>query len=170
MTTSALLFFAAAAYSDIRTLRISNSICIVVALLGLLRLLVLSFLSGDLATGLYTTLSSIGSAAIVLFIGLLLFARRLIGGGDVKLLAATVLLIEPHNLFPFFMMMSIFGALLAILMLALKHSPLPAYLGPRFAAFAVTTKMMVPYGVAIGVAGSITLLAQLYLNTIIRIF
>lgn len=134
-------------------------------MLGLLQLLfVLAF--GD-PIAVFNTFAS---ALVVLIIGLLLFARRLVGGGDVKFLTATVLLIEPHNLFPFFMMMSIFGALLAIVMLAFKHSPLPAYLGPKFAAFAITTKPMVPYGVAISVAGSITILAQLYLDAIIPSF
>jgi prepilin peptidase CpaA len=92
-----------------------------------------------------------------------LFAFRFVGGGDVKLLTATVLLIGCHDLFPFFMVMSISGALLAIVMLTLRHSVFPAYLGPKFAAFAGTAKMMVPYGVPIGVAGSVTLLDQLYL-------
>jgi prepilin peptidase CpaA len=128
-----------------------------VAVLGLLRLFLWLFF-GDLATALYT----IASALVVLLIGFMLFARRFVGGGDVKLLTAAVLLIGCHDLFPFFMIMSIFGALLAIVMLTLRHCFLPAYLGPKFAALAGTTKMMVPYGVAIGVAGSVTLAIQSY--------
>lgn len=163
VTILAILFFASAAYSDIRTLRIPNAISIAVAVLGLLRILLLWLLFSDPVTALYT----IASAVIVFLIGIVLFARRFIGGGDVKLLTATVLVVGCHDLFLFFMIMSICGALLAIVMLTLKHSFLPAYLGPRFAAFAATTKTMVPYGVAIGIAGSVTLVAQ---NTALLVF
>lgn len=160
---SAWCSFVYAAFSDIRTLRIPNSICVAVAVLGLLRLL-LFWSFGDLTTtGVLETLIT---SVIILFIGLVAFALRFVGGGDVKLLTATVLLIGYHDFFLFITMMSIFGAVLAVVLLGLKYSPLPLCLGPKFAAFAITnTKVMVPYGVPISLAGSITLLAQFYTNT-----
>ena len=164
---AAILLLVVAAYNDIRSLRIPNSICLAVSVLGLLRLFLLWWL-GDLAAA--AVLETMATAAIILLIGLVAFMLRFIGGGDVKLIVATVLLIDGHNWFPFIMIMSISGGVLAMLMLALKHSPIPTYLGPRFAAFALTTKVMVPYGVAISVAGSITLFTQLYLDTAIRAF
>jgi prepilin peptidase CpaA len=162
ITLSAIFVLAIAAYGDLRTLRIPNWICITVAVFGHFRL---AFF-GPLDDALYT----IVSAVAVLLIGLVLFAGRIIGGGDAKFLTATVLLVGCHDLYPFFMVMSIFGALLALTILLLKHTFLPAYLGPKFAAFAGTSKTMVPYGVAIGIAGSVTLVAQLYLTTVTLAF
>lgn len=167
ITVSAILLFTYAAYSDLRTLRIPNSICAAVAVLGLFRLFIFWWL-GELATA--AVFETIIAAVIILLVGMVTFAFRFVGGGDAKLLTATVLLVGSHALFPLIMIMSVFGAILAAMMLGLRYSPLPAYLGSRFAAFAFTTKPMVPYGLAIGVAGSMTLLIQLYLNTVTRGF
>lgn len=157
ITGSAIFVLAIAVYNDIRTLRIPNWTCIAIVVLGILRMLVLD----DLNSTLYT----IASFIIVLVIGLLLFARRIVGGGDAKLLAATVLLIGYHDLLSYLFVVSICGAMIAVLMLVIKHSPLPIYLGPKFAAFAVTTQVMVPFGVAISIGSTFILLCQLYVST-----
>jgi prepilin peptidase CpaA len=163
IAVGAILLFAAAAYSDICSLRIPNSYCIAVALLGVAQLFLFWLKSGDLVP----VLETLTLAIIILLIGVVSFALRYIGGGDAKFMAAIVLLIGAHDFLTFTMLMSVVGAVLAMLMLAMKHSPLPAYLGPRFAAFAFTTKVQVPYGVAISVAGSVILVAQLYFNFVI---
>ena len=80
-----IALFIAAAYGDIKSLRIPNKLAIAVATLGVVRLLVL----GDVSAALYT----VGASAIVFIVTFLLFRRGILGGGDVKLLSATVLLV-----------------------------------------------------------------------------
>jgi prepilin peptidase CpaA len=145
------------AYGDLRYLRIPNRLCAAVALLGVLRLV----MAGDPSAAFYT----LGLAVAIFLVMLLLFQRGIMGGGDVKLLAATILLIGYHDLFPFFIVMSLAGALLAVAVL-IWHSNLPLYLGPRLAiAIAPTRPKAVPYGVAIAAAAIVFLLYQ---SSIIR--
>jgi prepilin peptidase CpaA len=138
-TTIALLGFAVylvAAYGDIRSLRIPNLLVAAVAVLGVVRLVWL----GDPTAALYT----VGASLLVLIVGFVLFSRRYIGGGDAKLLTATVLLIGYHDLFSFLFLMSICGAALSLLILA-RHRQ---------------KSRPVPYGVAIAAAGTMTLFLQ----------
>jgi prepilin peptidase CpaA len=139
-TTIALLGFTlylVAAYGDIRSLRIPNLLVAAVAVLGIGRLVLI----GDPASALYT----VGASLLVLVVGFVLFSRRYIGGGDAKLLTATVLLIGYHDLFSFLFLMSICGAALSLLILA-RHRRLKS--------------RPVPYGVAIAAAGTMTLFLQ----------
>ena len=78
---AAILLLVVAAYNDIRSLRIPNSICLAVSVLGLLRLFLLWWL-GDLAAA--AVLETMATAAIILLIGLVAFMLRFIGGGDVR--------------------------------------------------------------------------------------
>ena len=71
-------------------------------------------LAGDPTAALYTL-----AAGVALFAAtFLLFWRGLLGGGDVKLLVATGLLIGYHDLFQFLFVMSVCGALVAVAVLA----------------------------------------------------
>ena len=146
-----IALFIAAAYGDINSLRIPNNLAIAVAALGVLRLLVL----GDLSAAPYT----VGASAIVFLVTFLLFWRGLLGGGDVKLLSATVLLVGYHDLISFLFIMSICGGLVSLAILFI-HNYLPLWLGPRLALLVPITKPAVPYGVAIATAGTVTLLLQ----------
>jgi prepilin peptidase CpaA len=144
-----LLVFAA--YGDIKRLRIPNMLVAAVAVLGVLRL----FVIGDLTTAVYT----VGSSVIIFIMTFLLFWRGLLGGGDVKLLGATVLLVGYHNLFSFLFLMSICGALVSLVILFI-HRYLPLHLGPRIAVLVPTARLSVPYGVAIAGGAIVTLLFQ----------
>jgi prepilin peptidase CpaA len=106
----------AAAYSDIRTLRIPNVLVVAVAALGILHLVLL----GNPITATY----AVGAALLVFFVGCVLFRYRIVGGGDVKLLTATIPLIWYRDLFNFLALMSIIGALLAVAVI-LVHNYLP---------------------------------------------
>ena len=153
-TTIALLgtaLFLYAAYGDIKSLRIPNKLAIAVAALGVLRL----FMIGDLNFALYT----VGTSAIVFIVTFLLFWRGILGGGDVKLLSATVLLVGYQDLLSFLLIMSICGALVSLAVLFVRNY-LPLLVGPRFAVLMPTARVVVPYGVAIAAAGSVTLLLQ----------
>jgi Flp pilus assembly protein protease CpaA len=66
--------------------------------------------TGDLVAALHTV-----SASIIIFIvGFLLFWRRLIGGGDAKLMPAAALLVGYHDLVGFLLAMGVCGALVSI--------------------------------------------------------
>jgi prepilin peptidase CpaA len=140
-----------AAYSDIRTLRIPNTLVVAIAALGILRLVLL----GNPITATY----AVGAALLVFFVGCVLFRYGFVGGGDVKLLTATIPLIWYRDLFNFLALMSIIGALLS-LAVVLIHNYLPLVSGPRLAARLPKGRLPVPYGVAISFAGIVTLLFQ----------
>jgi prepilin peptidase CpaA len=146
-----IALFVAAAYGDIKFLRIPNKLAITVAVLGVFRL----FAIGDPSAALYT----VGASAVVFVATFLLFWRGIFGGGDVKLLSATVLLIGYHDLFPFLLIMGICGALVSLAVLFI-HNYLPLWLGPRLAVLVPKAQLDVPYGVAIAAAGTVTLLLQ----------
>jgi prepilin peptidase CpaA len=105
-----------------------------------------------------TATYAVGAALLVFFAGCVLFRYRFVGGGDVKLLTATIPLIWYRDLFNFLALMSIIGALLAVVVVV--HNYLPLVSGPRLAARLPKGRLPVPYGVAISVAGIVTLLSQ----------
>jgi prepilin peptidase CpaA len=151
MILAAIALLAIAAYSDIRTFRIPNVLVGAIAALGILRLVVL----GNPAVAIF----AVGVAVLFFLIGCLLFTRGIVGGGDVKLLAATILLVRYGDLFEFFVIMSVVGAVLSIAVIVI-HNYLPLYAGPWLGSRLATARLPVPYGVAISVAGIVTLLLQ----------
>jgi prepilin peptidase CpaA len=155
-----IALFIIAAYSDVKTFRISNVLVAAVALLGVTRLIV----NGDPSVALYT----VGASVIVLAIGFVLFWRGFVGGGDAKLLTASALLIGYHDLFSFLVFMSICGALISLVALASEWSL------PRRSTVVTSpdqpqpkAKLYVPYGVAIATAGGVTLFFQIPLISFI---
>lgn len=146
--------FAVVAYGDIRTRRIPNELVVAILMLAAFRIA----LARDPSAALYTLAASVALFAATF----LLFWRGLLGGGDVKLLVATGFLIGYHDLFQFLFVMSICGALVALAVVAHNR------LGRAGAAAALEhqeppeppARLTVPYGVAISVAGIVTLLAQ----------
>jgi prepilin peptidase CpaA len=140
-----IALFVAAAYGDVKTLRIPNTLVIAVAALGFGRLIVTS----DLGAALYTV-----GASVLLFIGtFLLFWRGLIGGGDAKLMTAAALLVGYHNLFSFLVLMSICGALVSLAILLTHQSSESEQPQPK-------AGLAVPYGAAIAGGAIVTLLFQ----------
>src|SRR5215469_5384709 len=105
----AAIVFVFIAISDLRTRRIPNPATAAIAALGLFRLT----LAGDMSTALYT----LAAAAAVFAATFLLFWRGLLGGGDVKLMAAAALLIGYKDLFSFLFVMSVCGGLVALAIL-----------------------------------------------------
>jgi prepilin peptidase CpaA len=139
-------------YSDIRTRRIPNRLAFAVAALGLARLI----LAGDAAAAVI----SIGVAAVAFMVGFLLFWRGLLGGGDVKLFSAAVLLVGAPSLSLFLVAMSLCGLVVTLATVAadrlarrpaVSQSSLPE---PR-------SRRTVPYGVAIAGGAVLTLAVQL---------
>lgn len=111
-------------------------------------------------------------AALTFAVGALLFARRILGGGDVKLLTAVALWAGPQFFMPTLLSIGVAGGALAVAamrlpMLALAK-PMAVGLvgdGDRNGTKIATgenarVRLSVPYGVAIA-AGSFFLVAQL---------
>jgi len=166
-------------YGDLRYRRIPNALCLAIALLGVARM---TLVGDPLAAG-YT----VGAAAVIFIAAFLLFAGGVIGGGDAKLVAATVLLVGYGNLMELLVIMSICGAALGVFAL-LRARVGPWWeqfqtgltlVGARFAATSHTPvkvgwwarrisaagevasgRLMVPYGVAIASAGIVMLILK----------
>ena len=136
----------AAAVEDIRRLVIPNAIVTGLCVLWPLQLASASTISLN---------GSIGAAlcaAAVFAAGALLFSRGLMGGGDVKLLAAAALWAGPATTPALLVVTAVLGGILAVALL----SPLVlrAVFAPA-AAGAALKRMPVPYGVAIAGASLI---------------
>jgi prepilin peptidase CpaA len=145
---AAIALLAAAAYGDIKTFRIPNALVGTIAALGIFRLILLA----DPIVAIY----AVSFGLLSFLIGLVLFSRGIVGGGDVKLLTATILLIRYRDLYEFVALMSVAGALLSVAILIHNHRPLVSE--PRLPV--PKTHLPVPYGVAIAAAGIVTLLLQ----------
>ena len=131
---------AIAAYGDVRTRLIPNRLVCAIGVLGLVRMI----LAWDPIAAAYT----FAAAAVVLLLGVLLFWRGMLGGGDAKLLTATVLLVGHHALFDFLFVMALSGAVLALAVLAadklgpwLRSIPLVAGVGPARAVSLAEEKL-----------------------------
>jgi prepilin peptidase CpaA len=138
------VLMAAAAFEDVRRLVIPNAVVLGLCVLWLLQLA---------ATPAISFAGSAGAAlcaAAVFASGALLFARGLMGGGDVKLLTAATLWAGPTSTPMLLVAIAVLGG---ILTLALWAPPaLRAVLTPAVAA---SKQVPVPYGVAIAGASLI---------------
>src|ERR1051325_8851559 len=131
-----MTLLAIAAISDIKTFRIPNLLVIAIAALGIIRLVLL----GDPIAAIY----AVAFCAFILVIGFVLFSFRIVGGGDVKFLAATILLIRYADLFNFFILMGVVGALLSVVIVLIQNY-LPLVAGPRLTMHLPKSRLAVPY-------------------------
>src|SRR3954468_10301153 len=106
----AAILLSLAAFGDLRTRRIPNTLVLAIAASGFARLI----LAGDPNSALFT----IAAAAAVFAIGFLLFWRGMLGGGDVKLMAAAVLLVGAPALSLFLVAMSLCGLVVTLATIA----------------------------------------------------
>jgi len=136
----------AAAVEDVRRLVIPNAIVVGLCVLWPLQL------ASAPAISLVGTAGAALCAAAVFAAGALLFSRGLMGGGDVKLLAAATLWAGPATTPALLVVTAILGGMLAIARL----SPLAmrAVLAPA-ETLSAAKRMPVPYGVAIAAAALI---------------
>lgn len=149
----AIVVLVIAAWGDVGTRRIPNTVSLALASLGLARLLA----AGNVPAAEFT----IAAAAGTLVISFALFSLGVFGGGDAKLISAATLVIGARDLFGFLLLMSFFGALLALALLTedkliprLKGGGRPAPDAPA------PPPRTVPYGVAIAAAGAAILIFQ----------
>ena len=108
--------------------------------------------------------ASIGGHLLAGFLGLVigftLFALGYIGGGDAKLFACVVLWLGFANLLDYAVVASIMGGALTLLILGLRHLPLPAVFTKQAWILRLhDAKGGIPYGVALA-AGAFLILPQ----------
>ena len=133
-----VLLVSAAAITDLRERRIPNDLVAAIFFLALLRHLDQGGLAGLLPSpGRALTFVLIAGAL------LFLFARDMLGGGDVKMLAACALYIGSDNQGVFFLLVALFGGLLAAGYLSIRSMQVAE----------LTAPLSLPYGVAIASAG-----------------
>ncbi len=135
-----------AALYDLRSFRIPNAVTG-----GLLA----AFAGAALLAGLppIEWLLHLGAGALVFVIGAGLFALRVMGGGDVKLLAAAAVWLGWPLLPSFALLVAALGGVLAVAVLLLRSAPLR----PVVAALDLRARLLdpgegIPYGVAIAAA------------------
>jgi prepilin peptidase CpaA len=140
LSASALALFAAAAATDAVSRRIPNALTLALALVGLARI-GLALASGD---PLLPLVGDLAAAVAVFALAAVGFHFRLLGGGDVKLLAAGALWLGAAALVPYLTATVLAGGLLALLFVG-WHLAMPGRARPTL-----------PYGIAIALAGILT--------------
>jgi prepilin peptidase CpaA len=134
-----------AAVIDVRTLTISNSLNLSIALLAPLFWL-------SIALPLWPNVAvqmAIAAGVFILFAGA--FYAGMMGGGDVKLAAALALWFSPASTFKFLVLMSLAGGVLTLLVVGLHRMR------------GKSGRPEIPYGVAIAFGG-LVILTQRFLN------
>ena len=103
----------------------------------------------------------IGFGALV--IGFILFARNVIGGGDAKLLASTVLWVGLPGLAGFLLNVALSGAVLAMVLILFRKAPaLPFYAQAPWLLRLHQEPKDIPYAVAICAGGLLSFQETLY--------
>lgn len=148
---SALFFYppimVLAGLGDLKTMKIPNRL--VLWLLG--GYIVMAPLSG---LALQEIALSAAAATVVFLTGFVAFACRWVGGGDVKLMAATALWLGAPLVPAFVFYMALIGALLTVTFLIFRTVQLPASWCEREWLLRLhDRKTGIPYGVAIAAAG-----------------
>jgi prepilin peptidase CpaA len=133
---------------DVRARHIPNELALAITTLGLLRLIV--------AHQLVTAILTVAAAAAVFAPAFFLFWRGVLGGGDVKLVTATALLVGCHALALLNYAQGKSGLRLRRISRCRTLPTEPA--GEQHEA--LSGQSSVPYGAAISVAGAIVLTLQ----------
>jgi prepilin peptidase CpaA len=137
------LLVIAAAISDLLTMTIPNRLSLALAAAFLVAAAVAGLAAGQV-------LLHLASGLLVLALGLVFFARGWMGGGNVKLAAATALWFGFGSLMDYALVASLAGGALTVAILALRRVPLPAFaLGWTWLDRLHDRRSGVPYGVAL---------------------
>ncbi len=142
-----------AAANDLFTMTISNKISL--ALIAL-------FVPAAFVAGLdwQAMAEHAGVGAAVLVFGFVLFQSGLLGGGDAKLMAVGSLWMGFDNVVPFMLNLTIFGGVLALVILAYRRLlPINADVLPAWAVRLHRDGTGIPYGIAIA-ASALSLYPQ----------
>ena len=130
---------------DLTTMKIPNwiSIALVVAFFPAAFLVGLTWQEAGFSL-------AVGFTALVA--GIALFAFRVLGGGDAKIMAASIVWLGVSGLVPFLLVTAVAGGALSLfLLVARKWAPLLPVNLPEWAQRLMQPKGDIPYGVAIAV-------------------
>lgn len=130
------------AVMDVLTMRIANRISI-----ALMAAFVITAIIAGMPVA--TVLLHLAVGVAVLLVGMVLFQLRLVGGGDAKLLSAAAVWMGYAQLLPYLVWVTIFGGLLALLVLAYRRFPAAALPLPGWALRLHRQGEGMPYGAAI---------------------
>jgi prepilin peptidase CpaA len=104
-----------------------------------------------------TTLAHVAAGGSVLVATTLCFYGGVMGGGDAKLIAAVAVWLGWRNLVPFVLLTALAGAVLGLVLLALRRTlPRPPRAG-RWYSRVLAPRAGVPYAIAIATAGLVLL-------------
>jgi prepilin peptidase CpaA len=138
-----------AAVSDLTTYKIRNNLILTLLLAYLAFAPIVGITGQEIGR-------SVAVAGVVLFLSFALFAAGWIGGGDAKLATVTTLWLGADHAVAFFLLLSVLGGVLAVIVYCCRNWPLPGRLAntawiARLRARAQGGEL--PYGVAITLAG-----------------
>ena len=103
-------------------------------------------------------IAGLSVGGLFLLAGFALFAARLLGAGDAKLIAASGLWLGPSAALPFILYTTLAGAALGLFLLRARALPLPGFaLGWPWAVALHERERVMPYGVAIALGGMVAL-------------
>lgn len=132
-----------AASSDLMTMTISNKLTLALAAV---------FFLLAIATGMSLAVVGmhLGAAAVVLTFAFGFFAKGWMGGGDVKLAAATALWFGFGHLLDYLLTVALFGGALTVLLILFRRLPLPGVLARQSWVLRLHKEGGgVPYGIAL---------------------
>lgn len=143
-----MALLAAAAIQDIAQLKISNLLSAGVLILAVVVMIVVGP-EGRLWENLVVFVATLA-------VGTLLFSRNVLGGGDVKLLAATALWFHLGGALRFFVSVAIAGGLLALIIILIRQFNWSDAAKQRYAV--LRRRGGIPYGVAIAAGAALSIL------------
>jgi prepilin peptidase CpaA len=95
----------------------------------------------------------LAAGALMLAIGIFMFARGWLGGGDAKLLAAAALWLGFEHLPGYILLVALFGGLLAVVVLMYRRLAPPLWLcNQAWAVRLHDSRVGIPYGIALAIA------------------
>ncbi len=150
-----LLVYGVAMHQDLYYRRIPNTVSILIIVMGLGKWLVI----GDFDGGMHAFFS----ALVVFVVLLVIFRYGGLGGGDVKLMTATVFLVGAADFFTWIVLMSLLGGVLAIIIVLRQLAVRVRSSAARSAeslARQTATRPTVPYGIAISLSALWVLFVQ----------
>jgi prepilin peptidase CpaA len=143
---------AVAAFEDLRRLVIPNAVIAGLCVLWPLHL------AAEPGIAPAAAFAAAGCGLAVFVAGALLYSRGLVGGGDVKLLAAATLWAGPGMTPALLAVTAVLGGVLSLALLS--SAALKAVFAPVAAAAIPLSRVPVPYGVAIAAAALIVTIPQ----------
>ncbi len=155
------LCMAITAFSDLLSMTIPNRVSIILCAAFLL-------LAPFAGLGLEAIAWHMLGALIVFLVGFALFAARVMGGGDAKVLAASALWFGfGPDLFAYLIHVTLIGGALTLIFLMIRaRGDLLLATGLPIPAHVLDRKAGIPYGVGIGIAGFVCFPSSVMMQTV----